>query len=170
MNKNKRLVLVGAGSNLGNREKELAFAAKKIQMLPGVSDFVASSIYYTEPQLVPNQDWFANQVFALFCDKLQTSGDFLQQLLQIENERGRVRNERYGPRILDLDLLVFGDLTCKTAQCELPHPRLHERAFVLVPLLEIMPNFVLQTKGSVKEMLAKLDFRVEKNLIWQNAN
>ncbi len=163
----KNDVLLGAGSNMGERESYLARAAEQIQALAGVSCFCASSIFYTEPQLVLEQDWFANQVFVLRCDERWTPLALLRQLLAIEQEQGRVRLRQYGPRTLDLDLLLFGDTVVSSPELTLPHPRLHERAFVLVPLLELRPDFVFPDGESARQKLARLQYRVEGRRIWQ---
>lgn len=163
----QRDVLLGAGSNMGEREKYLEQAATRIQALPAVSGFCASSVFYTEPQLVQNQDWFANQVFLLRCDERWTPLAFLRQLLAIERDLGRIRLKQYGPRTLDLDLLLFGQTYLANPELTLPHPRLHERAFVLVPLLEIRPDFVFPDGIPASQKLARLHYRVEGNRIWQ---
>jgi len=81
-------------------------------------------------------------------------GELLDELHRIERDHGRVRRERNGPRTLDLDLLLFDDLTLKDARIHIPHPRMHERAFVLLPLAEIAPETTIPQRGKVQELLA----------------
>jgi 2-amino-4-hydroxy-6-hydroxymethyldihydropteridine diphosphokinase len=158
---------IGLGANLGPREETLASAAKKVQALPGVTRLTISRLYYTEPQGVKDQPWFANQAAAVECDESWAPRAFLDSLLRIEAELGRSRDAVWGPRVVDLDLLLFGDRIEESAGLTLPHPRLGERAFVLVPLLEIAPDIVLPTGESARDLLAGLRFSQRGNLIWQ---
>lgn len=99
-----------------------------------------SSFYETAPWGVTDQPAFLNQV--LEVETNQQPEDVLRHILEIEHELGRVRYERWGARVIDIDLLYFGEDVRDTARLTLPHPRLHERKFVLIPMLEIAPDFV----------------------------
>lgn len=131
-----------------------------------------SSLYLTEPQGRPDQPWFTNQVVELAVDpEIWAAEGLLSTLLAIEAQMGRDRmaEEKNGPRIIDLDLLLFGDMTCASEFLTLPHPRLLERAFVLVPLRELAPGLILPGGQSVSQVLDTLDYRVEDRRIWQGA-
>ena len=143
-------------------------ARAAVTALPGVGVAAMSSVYRTEPQGRKDQPWFANQVLALDCDGM-TADALLDALLRIETELGRVRDpaDRFGPRVIDLDLLLFGD-EVRTAPClTLPHPRMIERAFVLVPLCEIAPDLILPSGRSVKDLARALPHSVEGDRIFQ---
>ncbi len=119
----------------------------------------------TEPQDLKEQPWFHNQVLEVFC-KQWNPHDLLQRLLSVENELGRTRNgPRFGPRVIDIDLLVFGSEIIQSKELQIPHPRMRKRAFVLVPLAEIAPDFVFPEGGSVSEALAALNYTVENGVI-----
>lgn len=113
-----------------------------------------------------------NQVVELAVDpEIWAPEGLLSTFLAIEAQMGRDRatEEKGGPRIIDLDLLLFGDLTCASEFLTLPHPRLTQRAFVLVPLKELAPGLVLPGGKSIDEALAALDYRAEDRRIWQGA-
>lgn len=127
------------GTNLGDRPAHLQQAIVEIERNIG-SILNCSSVYETEPWGVTDQPSFYNQVL-----KVATTLDPLQLLtatLAIEKEMGRVRAERYGARIIDIDILFFDDLVINTDQLTIPHPRITERNFVLAPLAEIAPDLV----------------------------
>jgi 2-amino-4-hydroxy-6-hydroxymethyldihydropteridine diphosphokinase len=131
---------VGLGSNLGDREAFLVGARAALAAPSGVSVVAASRLYETEP-VGPPQGRYLNAALAL--DTTLTAQALLARLLELEQAAGRRRgSERNAPRTLDLDLLLFGDLCLDTPELTLPHPRLHERAFVLVPLAEIAEDVV----------------------------
>ena len=131
---------VGLGSNLGDREAFLVGARAALAATPGVSVVAASRLYETEP-VGPPQGRYLNAALAL--DTTLVAHVLLERLLEIEQAAGRRRGpERNAPRTLDLDLLLFGDACIETPELSLPHPRLHERAFVLVPLAEIAADVV----------------------------
>ena len=133
------------GSNLGDRVQVLQSAAEMIQNEIG-NIIQASSIYETAPWGVLDQPSFLNQVLAV-STALEPE-EILRLVLGMEHELGRVRYERWGARVIDIDILFFQDLIADTARLTIPHPRLHERRFTLVPLTEIAPEFihpVLQT-------------------------
>jgi len=137
---------VGFGSNLGDREAAIRGAAARL----GVSRL--SALRETEPWgPVADQPRFLNAVGELETE-LSARG-LLERLLAVEQEFGRVRAERYGPRTLDLDLLLYGDAELAEPDLTVPHPGLHEREFVLEPLAELAPDLEIPGRGRVRELL-----------------
>jgi len=164
-----RAAYISLGSNLGHPPANLAAAREQIALLSGIEIGPVSSVYYTEPQGVKDQPWFANQVLKAACGPELTPGGLLASLLGIEAEMGRQREMRWGPRVIDLDLLFFGDEVVHKAELVLPHPRIGQRAFILVPLLEIAPEIALPGGTKARDLLQALDFRLENGCIWQDA-
>ncbi len=160
-------VYVSLGSNQGRRKQNLDQAVRCLAREPGVFSGKLSKAYYTEPQGVKEQPWFANQVLEVFCSRIWTPLSFVRQLLTIEKRLGRTRRERWGPRVIDLDLLLWGDATSLTPEVEIPHPRMAERAFVLVPLLEIQPDIRFPGGRPVHEICRQLDFTIVRDTIIQ---
>jgi 2-amino-4-hydroxy-6-hydroxymethyldihydropteridine diphosphokinase len=132
----KQTVYVALGTNLGDRIANLAEARRRLQKILKLNQ--VSSIYETEPWGYADQPDFYNQVVE--GSTSLAAGKFLQALKQIEREMGRVPTFKNGPRLIDLDMLFYGDTVWQTGDLILPHPHLHERAFVLVPLAEIAPG------------------------------
>lgn len=131
-------VFVGLGSNLDNPRQQLALAILALKQSPNLEVVRCSSFYETAPVGGPPQPDFINAVVEL---KTSLSPEALLDLLQmIEQQQGRVRTVKNGPRTLDLDLLLFGQVVMQTERLTLPHPRYHEREFVLKPLQEIAPD------------------------------
>jgi len=130
---------IGLGSNMGDRMAYLEAALREITAQPGIRLVKASSCYESEPVGYLDQDWFINQVVEVET----TLGplELLHVLQGIENRLGRRRLIRWGPRVIDLDLLLFGDLVLRTGELTVPHPRMYERNFVLIPLNEIAPEY-----------------------------
>lgn len=151
---------ISLGSNLSDKGRDpahnLTLAVAELAAA-GLVPMALSQVYRTEPQGYTDQPWFSNQVAALDCPKSMTPEALLDLLLTIERKLGRVRstdpNLRFGPRVIDLDILLFGEEQRQDAALTLPHPRMHERAFVLVPLLEIAPDLRLPGGRFVKEYL-----------------
>lgn len=126
------------GGNLGDRVANLATAADKIGQ--GVGAILQrSSLYQTEAWGMAGQPDFLNQVL-LVATPLGPQG-LLQAVLQVENEMGRQRQEKYGPRVIDIDLLFYNQLIIDQPNLKVPHPHLHERRFTLIPLAEIAPGY-----------------------------
>lgn len=140
---------VGLGANLGDREATIRAAAAA---LPAAR---LSTIRETEPWGVEDQPRFLNAVAEIDTD--ETPGALLDRLLQIERGLGRTRDgARWGPRTIDLDLLLHGDAQLDEPGLQLPHPRLHERRFVLEPLAELAPGLEIPGRGPVSKLLAGL--------------
>lgn len=131
-----RTVYLGLGSNLGDREAHLRAALTALAPLVAIQR--VSSLYDTAPQLVEDQPRFLNAAVAATTSLDPLS--LLHAVKAIESARGRVPGPRYGPRALDIDLLLMDTLVVSTPELTLPHPRLAERAFALVPLAEIAPT------------------------------
>jgi 2-amino-4-hydroxy-6-hydroxymethyldihydropteridine diphosphokinase len=146
---------VGLGSNLGDRAAYLLLGLSALSRLPKTHLLRLSPVYETDP-VGPPQPPYLNMVAELETE-LSPKG-LLAEMLRIEKALGRERRERWGPRTLDLDLLLYGDLVLEEAGLSVPHPRLHERAFVLVPLLDLLPEGRHPLWGqSFAELLASLD-------------
>ncbi len=138
---------VALGANLGNAHATLRAALDQLDHLDQTHLVAASSIYRTAPVGCSNQPDFFNAVVRL--ETQLKPEELLAALLTLETDFGRTRRARNDPRTLDLDLLLFDDLTLDLPNLTLPHPRLHLRAFVLVPLAEIAPDLVLPGRGSL---------------------
>jgi len=124
------------GSNIGNRESYLGDAIARLRALGRVA--AISSLYETEPVEFTDQPWFLNCVVLLETNA--TPAQLLANLLAIEQEMGRVRNQEKGPRTIDIDILLFGETTLDSPELTIPHPAMHQRRFVLEPLAEIAPE------------------------------
>ncbi len=149
---------VGLGSNLGERETLIRLALDDLARLPGTRLVRASSLYDTEPVGEVEQPNFLNAVAQL--DTELTARQLLWNLQLVERRLGRVRAQRWGPRTMDLDLLLFGDLVLDEPDLRLPHPELLRRAFVLVPLVELDPMLVHPvTAQTLIQHLSRLDAR-----------
>jgi 2-amino-4-hydroxy-6-hydroxymethyldihydropteridine diphosphokinase len=132
----EQTVYLSLGSNLGNREAHLRAA---IQRLAELGEVIAvSSLYETQPVEFTAQPWFLNCAVAL-CTNLKPE-TLLSRALEIERELGRQRTLPKGPRIIDIDILLFGDLILATPDLNVPHPAMQQRRFVLEPLAEIAPD------------------------------
>jgi deoxyguanosine kinase len=147
------LVYLGLGSNLGDREGALAGALGALEAR-GVRILRRSPVYETEPVGSVDQPWFLNQVVEAETDLAPEA--LLDVLQAIEREHGRVRETRWGPRTLDVDVLLFGDRTIETARLRVPHPELTRRRFVLQPLADLRQDLVLPTGRTAAAVLAAL--------------
>lgn len=145
---------IGLGSNLGDTAGNLAEAVRRIEALPNVDLLARSSLYRSKPWGFSDQPDFLNAVIAVRTGS--SAAALLRSLLKIEWAMGRRRDgPRWGPRLIDLDLLLFGGEVLRSQQLELPHPRLHERRFVLEPLAELAPGLEIPGRGTVADLLAE---------------
>ena len=131
-------VYIGVGSNLGEREEYMELAKEKVSALPDTKNFKSASIIETEPYGYTEQGKFLNTVYSI--ETLDTPAEFLDKLHQIENEAERKREIHWGPRTLDLDILLYDDLVTEDEEITIPHPELTKRLFVLEPLCELAPR------------------------------
>ena len=144
--------VISLGANIGNPEEQMQLA---IAMLREATDVIAlSSIYTTEPVGGPEQPNYLNAICIAESDL--PAADLLALLHGIEKTLGREHVERWGPRTIDLDLIQYGTILSSAQELELPHPRAHERKFVLEPWLEVEPDAILLTHGKVSELLEQL--------------
>jgi 2-amino-4-hydroxy-6-hydroxymethyldihydropteridine diphosphokinase len=146
---------VGLGANLGPKEVTLLRAVDLLAAEDGIEVLELSELRETAPVGVVDQPEFLNGALAL--ETSLAPRELLDVLLRVEHELGRVRGERWGPRTIDLDLLVYGDETVDEPGLRVPHPRLHERRFALEPLAELEPELEIPGLGAVSEALARLD-------------
>jgi 2-amino-4-hydroxy-6-hydroxymethyldihydropteridine diphosphokinase len=146
---------VGLGANLGRREETLREAVAILDRASDVDVVAVSGLRETEPVGPIAQPMFLNGVVAL--DTTLSARELLELLLDVERSLGRIREERWGPRVVDLDLLLYGDDVVDEPGIEVPHPRLHERRFALEPLAELDPDLELPGHGRVSDLLAALD-------------
>jgi 2-amino-4-hydroxy-6-hydroxymethyldihydropteridine diphosphokinase len=148
-------IAIALGSNLGDSLANLQGALKLLDEHADISLLCCSSWYRTSPVGPPQPDYLNG------CALLKTTlspQSLLQQLLAIELVYGRERGERWGPRSLDLDILLYGDVVVTTESLQIPHPRMCERAFVLVPLAEIAPDWIEPVTGlSVASLCAAVE-------------
>jgi 2-amino-4-hydroxy-6-hydroxymethyldihydropteridine diphosphokinase len=146
---NSRLVVIALGSNMGDSQANVRGAQAAIEALPGVELVKMSKLYQSEPAHVEDQEIFTNAVMTVQVDKAITSLDLLHSLQRIELDFGRERHEHWGPRTLDLDIIdIEGELS-STEELRIPHPYALLRDFVVTPLLEIAPQYVLATGEKV---------------------
>ncbi len=158
------IVYAGLGSNLGNKSDNIKKALDMLDMADNVSVLAVSSLYETEPEGYEDQDWFLNAA-AQLKTTLSPVG-LLKLFKEIEQAIGRQKSVKWGPREIDLDLLLYDELSFESPDLVVPHPRMHERAFVLAPLAEIAEDVLhpvldktigillaeLQTAKSVKRI------------------
>jgi 2-amino-4-hydroxy-6-hydroxymethyldihydropteridine diphosphokinase len=143
---------VALGSNLGNPVQTLEDAIDAMAALRGSLLKAISSLYRTAPVGLKHQPDFINAVVAV--DTRLGPHELLDELFALEARFGRERSVKNAPRTLDLDLLLHGDAVLDDPELTLPHPRMHERAFVLAPLAEVAPNLMVPGRGSVADLLA----------------
>jgi 2-amino-4-hydroxy-6-hydroxymethyldihydropteridine diphosphokinase len=152
---------VGLGSNLGAPRTQIETALEELGRLPRTRLAAASGLYRSAPMGHVEQPDFLNAVARL--DSGLDAGGLLAELQEIERRHGRSRSFANAPRTLDLDLLLFGDSVMDAPGLTLPHPRMHQRAFVLAPLAEIAPGASVPGRGRVEDLLAACkDQRIER--------
>ncbi|MGW0191956.1 2-amino-4-hydroxy-6-hydroxymethyldihydropteridine diphosphokinase [Nonomuraea sp. NPDC003201] len=149
-------VVLALGSNLGPRFQTLQGAVDTLFDAPGLEFVQASPVYETDPVGgPPGQKPYLNAI--VIAETSLQPRTLLERAQSVENAFGRVRAERWGPRTLDVDLIVVGDTICDEPELTLPHPLAHERAFVLVPWAKADPDAVVPGRGRVAELLAGID-------------
>jgi 2-amino-4-hydroxy-6-hydroxymethyldihydropteridine diphosphokinase len=155
--KESTIAYIGLGANLGERERTIAEALRRIEADDRTSLLRSTVPIETDPVGYENQPRFLNAAASLTTTRLPL--ELLDLLLEIERDLGRIRGQgpRYGPRTIDLDLLLYGDERIDGDTLEVPHPRLHERRFVLEPLAELDPGLIVPGRGPVSVLLAELE-------------
>ena len=161
------MAYLGLGSNLGNRRQNLQTTVIRLRHQ---SVFLerASSLYETQPIGFTEQPPFYNAVIAVRLGL--TARQLLAVIADIEQGLGRRRTVRWGPRSIDIDILLYGNKTVAEPDLQIPHPRLHERAFVLVPLAELVPELILPDGSRIAGLLAAIDSSGVKKIMagWCN--
>jgi 2-amino-4-hydroxy-6-hydroxymethyldihydropteridine diphosphokinase len=148
------VVYVGLGSNIGDRTQHLADAGATLHQHPAITVQAVSALYHTAPVGFTAQDWFLN---AVACLQTTLSPQALLCVTQATERRlGRVTTWRWGPRVIDIDLLLYDSLQVHTPSLTIPHAALHERRFVLVPLAELAPDVQLPSGARVRDLLSAL--------------
>jgi len=152
------------GSNVGHPETNLFRALEELQLVPEITMRATSSVYRTEPQGLREQAWFANQVVHISTGL--SADELLDKLHTIESKLGRTREVKWGPRTIDMDILLFGEYVCTSEKLQIPHPRMCERAFVLVPLAELNPDLRINGR-SIFQWLETIRFSAQDDIIRQ---
>jgi len=153
-------IFIALGSNLGNPKEMVKNGILSIKNIGGVRILSESSLYETPPVGILNQPNFINAVVKI--DSNLSPYELLNKLLKIENTAGRIRVNKNGPRTLDLDILLFDNLILNEKKLTIPHPRMHERLFVLLPLKDIDEAIVIPNHGVIIDIINKL---VPENII-----
>lgn len=160
---------LGLGSNLGDRQAHLEAACDRLSALDDARVVLASPIYVTEPWGDAAQPRYLNQVVGVDLGASWTPEGLLEAALAIETAEGRVRDpqRRFGPRTLDVDILLYGETRCSRPDLIVPHPRLRERAFMLVPLADIAPEAVIADAhgGTVAQALQRIADQISQNCV-----
>ncbi len=147
---------IGLGSNVGDKRANIARAIELLTADGAVRLVARSRDYRSAPWGVLEQDWFVNAVITVATDV--SARELLRRCQSVENEMGRVRLQKWGPRLIDVDVLTYKDLLIDEPDFKVPHPLIAERGFVVVPLKEIAPGLVIAGR-SLSDMQAKLDTR-----------
>lgn len=142
---------IGVGSNLGDKAANCRDAAGRMARTRGCTLRARSGLYRTEPVGVTDQDWYLNGVVVLETEL--DAGELLERLLAIERDMGRVRRGKWGPRCIDLDILLFGSQVVDLGNLRVPHPHMHLRRFVLVPMSELAPDLHHPVLGKTMSQL-----------------
>ncbi len=150
---NSNIVFIALGTNLGDREENIRKAIQKIGKLPKTAIIKSSSIINTKPVGITNQPDFLNCVVQI--KTILDPEKLLLELLKIEREMGRIRKQKWGPRIIDMDILFFNNEIINTQDLTVPHPEILNRKFVLTSMKEIAPEFVHPIEKKTMERLYK---------------
>ncbi len=155
-------VYIAIGANLGNPVQQVMAAVDAMELLPGITVTGCSSLYVSPPMGPQDQPDYTNAVCKLDCSGMEPL-ELLDHLQAVESEAGRQRDAdgvnahgRWGPRQLDLDMLLFGQQQVSTARLSVPHPGILERPFVLLPLLEVEPDIQIPGRGYARDYLGML--------------
>ncbi len=151
---NKEKAFLGLGSNMGNKEGNIKKALEMLKDESGIDIERVAPFYRAAPVGYTEQDWFLNTVA-----QIQTTlkpANLLAQILGIEDFLGRKRQIRWGPRVVDLDILIYGTHVIREQGLEVPHPRMLERAFVMVPLADLAPDLLLPGGKTAEEIAEEL--------------
>lgn len=165
----KLTVYLGLGSNMGDPVANVQNAVKALDDAPGLAVDAMSPIYRTEPQGVRDQAWFANCVVRLGVEDAISPEDLLDILSGIEAQMGRVRTERWGPRTIDIDILLYADRQWTSPRLQIPHPRMLDRAFVLIPLMQLAPEIRIRDLCP-SQWLSRLRYELDGDRILQATN
>jgi 2-amino-4-hydroxy-6-hydroxymethyldihydropteridine diphosphokinase len=144
---------IGIGSNMGDPQQNCLEAIEWIGALDECRIISVSGFYLTEPVGVVAQDWYVNS--AVSVSTAMPARDLLKALLQVEKDMGRVRIEKWGPRVIDLDLLLYHDEMLDEPEIKVPHPLMHMRKFVMVPMMELAPDLVHPVFGKTMTELCR---------------
>lgn len=157
-------VYIGIGSNLDNPVAQVLEAVEELEMIPDTILAERSTLYSAKPMGPADQPDYVNAVVAM--DTLLSADEIHKALIKIEDLQGRVREgEKWGPRIIDLDLLLYGNSTIDTATLTVPHPGMHERDFVIIPLEEVAGNLKIPGRGNLYSLINKCKSHSLKKLI-----
>ena len=157
-------VYVGLGSNLEDPVAQVLEAVEELEMIPDSILASRSSLYRGKPMGVADQPDYVNAVVAM--DTLLSAENFLQELTRIEDLQGRVRDgEKWGPRIIDLDLLMYGKHKINTPDLTVPHPGMHERDFVIIPLSELAGDVNIPGQGRLTALINKCENHSLRKLV-----
>lgn len=153
--KEDHLAFLGLGSNLGDRRENLLRALRLLDGMEGMTIREVSGVYETEPWGVADQPDFLN--LAALASTGRSPRGVLTACGEVEERMGRVREGRWGPRVIDVDILLYDDLIWREEDLVIPHPRILEREFVMVPLLELRPDLSLPGRGRLSRYLRRED-------------
>tara|TARA_B100000953_G_scaffold299831_1_gene301312 strand:- start:486 stop:965 length:480 start_codon:yes stop_codon:yes gene_type:complete len=146
------IAFIGLGSNIKLPKQQIKSAIKSIEGIALTQVLKVSSLYKSKPIGPQNQNDYINAVAKIDTDLMPL--ELLECMQDIENQQGRIRKEHWGPRTLDLDILMFGEEIIKDDKLTIPHAEIENRSFVLAPLAEIAPNCLIPDKGMARDLLA----------------
>ncbi|MDD4601964.1 2-amino-4-hydroxy-6-hydroxymethyldihydropteridine pyrophosphokinase [bioreactor metagenome] len=145
------MIVLGLGSNIGDREVNISTAIKMLKETNRITVLKTSALYRSEPVGVKEQPEFLNAVLCI--ETSLTPYELLTVCNDVEHRMGRIRARKWGPRNIDIDILMYNDVVLNSAALNLPHPRLHERNFVLVPLLDVMGSLPIYKGLNTEELI-----------------